>query len=505
MTTETQVWPAPEYVAAPHEPRALPRDGARPTVTVRTRVMAAVVAMAALGMAVAGSTAFLLQRERVDVLVDDTLSRSVDEFRTLAAVGVDPGTGTGYASVRALLYAALQGTVPEQHEGMFAVLDGELGLVAPPGVTMRLEDAPEVVAAAIAAQDDETVLIRSVATADGSFRYVAVPVSVTGEESTGVLVYGFDRTAEHSELVRTYRTFALVGLGALAVLGVVGWLVAGRLLAPLRLLRDTARRITDSDLSERIAVRGDDDVSELGRTVNSMLDRLEDAFGSQRRLLDDAGHELRTPLTIVRGHLELMDPTDPDDVRGTQELVLDELDRMHRLVDDLVVLATVDRPDFVQPAPTDIGRLTDDVLDKARTLGSRRWLVDGRAEVTVEVDAQRLTQAWLQLAANAVKFSPEGSTVRIGSAVRHHHLELAVHDEGCGVAQEDAERVFDRFARGSVGRGVEGSGLGLPIVRAIARAHGGWARLDTTTTAGARFVIGLPLTAAHDGQTEADL
>ena len=82
-----------------------------------------------------------------------------------------------------------------------------------------------------------------------------------------------------------------------------------------------------------------------------MLDRLENAFGSQRELLDDVGHELRTPLTIVRGHLELLDPDDPDDVVATQALALDELDRMHRLVDDLVTLATADRPDFVRPAP----------------------------------------------------------------------------------------------------------------------------------------------------------
>jgi signal transduction histidine kinase len=337
------------------------------------------------------------------------------------------------------------------------------------------------------------------------YRYMTIPVSVAGDPAQGLLVFGFDREAEHAELVRTYRTYAFVALGALAVLGAVGWVVAGRLLSPLRSLGDTARRITDTDLSQRIPVRGDDDISELGATVNSMLDRLESAFGSQRRLLDDAGHELRTPITIVQGHLELMDPTDPDDVRAAQKISLDELDRMRLLVDDLVTLATVDRPDFVRPRMVDVGRLTDDVLDKARTLGDRVWRVEARADVETLLDDRRVTQAWLQLAANAVRYSPPGSTVRLASRVRGRHVLLTVSDDGAGVAAEDAERIFDRFARAAEGRGEEGSGLGLPIVRAIAVAHGGRAYLDPSTAgrgSGSRFVIEIPLAAAEPGEGE---
>jgi two-component system, OmpR family, sensor kinase len=462
--------------------------------TVRVRILTAVVALAALGMAVAGTTAFLLQRDRLDQIIDASLERNTEEFRTLATEGVDPVTGEPFTSVRRLLQIGIQRTVTAENEGMFAAVDGVVELV-PAFPTVRLEQVPEVVDSAVRAQEDTVVRLRTVATPETSYRTVAIPVTVVGDPARGVLVLGVDREAEHSELVRTYVTYAAVGAGSLVVLGVVGWVVAGRLLAPLRALGDTARRITETDLSQRIAVRGDDDVSELARTVNSMLDRLESAFGSQRRLLDDAGHELRTPITIVRGHLELVDPTDPEDVRATQKIALDELDRMRLLVDDLVTLATVDRPDFVRPEPVDVGRLTDDVLDKARTLGDRQWRVDARAEVDVLLDPRRVTQAWLQLAVNAVRYSPPSSAVHLASRVRGRHVLLTVTDEGDGVADQDAERIFERFARAAEGRGEEGSGLGLPIVRAIAEAHGGRAYLDPSTVgpgAGSRFVIEIP-------------
>jgi len=227
----------------------------------------------------------------------------------------------------------------------------------------------------------------------------------------------------------------------------------------------------------------------LTTTVNGMLDRLEDAFSSQRELLDDVGHELRTPLTVVRGHLELMDPSDPADAEQVRALALDELDRMNALVEELVTLAKANRPDFVIPEPTDVALLTDEVLTKARPLGERRWVLDALAEETVvDLDPRRITQAWLQLANNAVKFSEPGSTVALGSAVDGDRVRLWVRDEGVGIATEDADRIFERFARAD-GAGVEGSGLGLTIVRSIAQAHGGEVDLASEPGRGSTFTI----------------
>lgn len=471
--------------------------------TVRARFLAAVLALSALGLAVAGTTAWVLLRDRLDASTDDALGRQVAAFREFS-LGLDQSSTAAFASTDALLYAGMQRTVAAPNEGVVALLDGEVRWVAATEVPVRLEDDPDLVAAAASVPTGADVVIRTLTTALATYRYVVVPVTVTGDPAAGALVMAYDVGAERAELVRTYRTYAWVSLGALLVTGVVGWLVAGRLLAPIRVLRRTAQRITDTDLSARIPVSGDDDLSDLTRTVNAMLDRLDGAFSSQRQLLDDAGHELRTPLTIVRGHLELMDALDPADVEATRMLVIDEVDRMHGLVDDLLTLATADRPDFVHVVPTDVARLTDDVADKARSLGRHRWTVAERAEVVALVDPRRITQALLQLAANAVKFAPEGSTVELSTFVHGDRLRLAVRDEGPGVAPADVDRIFERFARGQTGRGIEGSGLGLPIVAAIAAAHGGRVFLDASSPGGARFVVDVPLHTAAEAADETD-
>ena len=116
--------------------------------------------------------------------------------------------------------------------------------------------------------------------------------------------------------------YAVVGLVILLAAGTAGWLLVGRFLRPVAMLRDTARKISESDLSQRIDVVGRDDLAELTITVNAMLDRVENAMVSQRQLLDDVGHELRTPVTIVQGHLELMDAGDPADVNQAREIAL---------------------------------------------------------------------------------------------------------------------------------------------------------------------------------------
>ena len=209
-----------------------------------------------------------------------------------------------------------------------------------------------------------------------------------------------------------------------------------------------------------------------------MLDRLESAFVGQRQFLDDAGHELKTPLTVLRGHLELLDVGSPEEIAETRELLLDEVDRMSRLVGDLILLAKSDRPDFVSPRPVDLTGLTVDVLAKARGLGDRKWTLDETAAVTATVDEQRLTQALLQLCDNAVKHTEPGDVVALGSSYDGAHARLWVRDTGPGVPAEHREQIFERFGRSAVPEEDEGFGLGLSIVRAIARAHGGRVTLD---------------------------
>jgi signal transduction histidine kinase len=328
----------------------------------------------------------------------------------------------------------------------------------------------------------------------GELRYVIIPVRIGDDTSRGLYVAAYSLNAELAEIRDGLTIYFVVAALALVAVGLVGWFVAGRLLRPIRSLRETAARISSTDLAERITVVGADDVSELTVTVNDMLDRLDEAFTGQRLLLDDVGHELKTPITILRGHLELIEPDSPEDVRATRDLVLDELDRMSGLVQGIALLAKTRIPDFVRSEPMDVAELANAVFAKASALSSEReWSLDASAAGTVVADPARITQAWLQLAENAVKYSPRGSTIVIGSTARGgDEVELWVRDQGRGVEREQLVTIFQRFARAGGERGVDGAGLGLSIVQAIAEAHGGRAFAESELGVGSRFVILIP-------------
>lgn len=206
----------------------------------------------------------------------------------------------------------------------------------------------------------------------------------------------------------------------------------------------------------------------------------------------------------MRGHLELMGP-DPVEREETIRLVTDELDRMNRIVDDLLVLAKADRPDFVRRRPVDLADLTRDVDAKVRALGERDWQLESTGEGTVELDPQRITQAMVQLAQNAVQHTEVGDEIRLGSAVRDGTVCLWVADTGPGVPVADVDTVFDRFSRGSTGGArahVGGAGLGLSIVRAIADAHAGTVQLLSRPGRGATFRIEVPASTREDAPGE---
>jgi signal transduction histidine kinase len=225
-----------------------------------------------------------------------------------------------------------------------------------------------------------------------------------------------------------------------------------------------------------------------------MLDRLEAAFRTQRDFIDDASHGLRTPITVVRGHLELLED-DPEQRANTIALVTDELDRMARIVNDLLDLAKAQHPDFLDLEVVDVEALTLDVVQKAKALGSRAWRLEAGRSGRIVADRQRLTQALLQLAQNAVRHTTEGQTVRIGWDVAEGTARLWVTDEGPGIPPEEHGRIFNRFARASrmSQDGSGGAGLGLPIVRAIAEAHHGRVDLQSASGEGATFTLILPV------------
>lgn len=505
-------------------------------ISVRTRILAAVVGLAAVALVVAGYTAFVIQQINIETRINAELQADAEQFRVLHEVGVDPSTGEDFASPTDLVRTAMERIIPTRNEGIIGLVDGRVRYTSPVS-RVPLEEDRELIAALGDYAVADRANFTSVTTSTSVYRVAVVPVhdaadsagaaettegseaeagtqAADGSETTdgtgpseadaeqgagvAALVIAYDLAAERAIFSQGFKTYAALSVVSLLVVGLVGWLVAGRLLHPIRVLATTARRIGREDISQRIPVAGGDDLAEMTRSVNDMLERLEGAFRAQDQLIHDVSHELRTPLTILRGHLEVLDVGDPEDVTATRELTLDELTRMNRVVDDLTTLAQAEHPGFVLPGPQEAGRLTDEVYDKARGLGERPWLVEHRAEGDVIVDRERLTQAWLQLAANAVKFSPPDSAIALGSRIHRGELRLWVRDQGVGIAEEDRQRIFTRFARAD--SAAPGSGLGLPIVAAIARAHGGEVTVDSEIGVGTVFTMVLPVTADTTAQ-----
>lgn len=476
--------------------RRLPRlrsvtDGIRHSA--RGRIVAWLALLVALTVAVLVVVVGRVVIARADTQLDLELSHEGDKLRGFAARGVDPATGQPLASATELLDAFLRENLPEDDETFFSVVDGRAVSRSAQQPLARVDLDPAVVS--VAADASEPVLGDASSTA-GPVRYAVFPVRVDGSPpTTGALVAVEFAGPSRAEAWGLVRVLCLVGVGALGLAGVGSWFVAGRVLAPIQVVRRAASRIGETDLDRRVEVTGDDEVSRLAETFNHMLDRLQRAFEGQRRFLDDASHELRTPLTVVRGHLELMDE-DPVEREQTRQLVLDELDRMTRLVDDLVLLARSDRPDFVTLGEVPLADLVIEVLAKAQALAPRHWVIDALDEGIVDADAQRLTQALLQLAANAVEHTREADTIAFGARTDGSGVaSVWVRDTGTGVTPAERERIFHRAVRAGGPRPAgsrEGLGLGLAIVSSIAEAHGGRVRLDSAVGVGSRFTIEIP-------------
>jgi HAMP domain-containing protein len=342
-------------------------------------------------MFVAGATSTIVAQRQLTAAVDADLTTEVNEFRAhVELASADPGATT---DVRSLLRSALADQVPMGDQMVMGLVDGVPSFVTRGDRPFPIEKETALVAQIAALPPDDPIRIRQATTvAAGPIRYVTVQVRISDKPQQAVFVVATSLRPAHSNLVRNAQQYAVLSAAALLLIAVGGWLVAGRLLRPLRLLRAAAERISHTDLTSRIPVTGRDDVTELTVTVNDMLDRLQWAFDTQQQFLDDAGHELRTPLTIIRGHLEVLDESDPSEVAGTRDLVLDELDRMVRMVNDLILLAQARRPDFVRFEPVDLDRLLREALDKAQGLADRRWVLDASVPVIVAADAQRLTR-----------------------------------------------------------------------------------------------------------------
>jgi two-component system OmpR family sensor kinase len=351
----------------------------------------------------------------------------------------------------------------------------------------------------------------------------AVPATVTGTDATAFVIVATDQSEVDSAVGDLSMMYLRIAVGALILLAGLGYALVRSGLKPLEEVEQTAEGIAGGDLSRRVPVRRPgSEVGRLAQTFNTMVERIESAFRARersetsarsseermRRFVADASHELRTPLTSIRGYAELYRQgaaTSPEDVAGVLRRIEEQAARMGLLVDDLLLLARLDRQRPLEHARVDLTVLAVDAVHDTHAVAPDRSVglrlpsagdtEDDIAEVLVFGDEARLRQVLGNLVNNAILHTPSGTPVEVRVRAERHEAVLEVADKGPGLPPEQAERVFERFYRADPARGRAngGTGLGLAIVAAIVAGHGGRVEVQTAVGVGTTFRVLLPI------------
>ncbi len=301
---------------------------------------------------------------------------------------------------------------------------------------------------------------------------------------------------------RTQRRFLLT-MAVLLPIGLLlsaggGWLLAHRALKPVDRMAETARRISAEHLAARLEDTGaNDELNRLAHTLNAMLERLDASFHQIRQFSADASHELQTPLTILKGEIEVALRTlrDPEEYQRVLKSALEEIDRLTRLVEGLLLLARADAGVLrMDHQPVDLAQTVEDVYRQAKILANSRniHLLLGEMEpLSIQGDYERLRRVLLNLVDNGIKYTLAGGRVTLSLQRQGQWASFEVADSGIGLSPEDRERIFERFYRSAEARsqGEGGSGLGLCIARSIVEAHGGKIQVESTPGQGSTFTV----------------
>jgi len=450
----------------------------RPLTSLRSRVLGWYALLLALALALVSLLLFQAASLYQQRLTEQKLREEIFDFE--AALDSRPAG----QSVREAVHLFLAHWPAEDEEALAVVLAGAAPAAAGP---VGLE--PDVRRLLAAGEPSS----RMIGTETGEARVLVRPVTEAGRR-LGTVVAVHLTEDDRNVLLRALAAVIGVALLAFLIASALAWITVGRLLAPLQQIARTAGAISSGDdLTRRIPETGpQDEVGQLTATFNRMLDRVEGAFRRERRFISEASHELRTPITICRGHLEVLGTNPaPDEFRESREIVVDELGRMGRIVEDMTTLARVEDPEFVHKEPVRADRFLTEVASKAIPLLDRRLQLSPLpAGAVVQADAQRLTQALINLLQNAAVHGRNGHRVDLGLVEEPRAWRFEVRDEGGGLPPGREAELFRPFARAGTSTG--GRGLGLAIVRGIAEAHGGSAGVENRPGEGATFWLRVP-------------
>lgn len=473
-----------------------------------------------------------IRQAEIHEQANQTVNQEIQEFQKFVQEAVNPATGQKFDDPVRLLETYLSTQIPVDGEYLFGVankqfLAQDLSLDSDVAEVHQLNSSSQLIKDVIAAPESSGVRTDST---ENSIHWAKVNIAVEGspyDSYFAIMTFTHDDMANLKEET---RIFIWIGALALLVAALVAWFISRQIIHPVQQVDDVASSIAESnDLSQRVPVAGNDEIARLSATFNSMLDRIDEAYKTQRQFVDDAGHELRTPITVIRGNLELLSSANPEQRERSIEICTAELDRMTRMVNDMLTLAVVDAgsAEFINPQETAISELTIDIEDKAFVLSGGRTEVTSIAEATAHVDSQRVTEAVLELVRNAVKYSTPHTPIEIASSTTGTHVVFSVTNQGDGIPEDKMAALFKRFHRGDLKtqkssskqgtshrssvqsstqpdssnqareaavQASKGAGLGLSIVAAIAEAHGGVADVESNMETGTTtFSVSLPL------------
>jgi two-component system, OmpR family, sensor kinase len=468
--------------------------------SLRARLLAAVLALAAVGLLLLGGVTYAEQRsflyDRVDQQLRDGIGQVGFELGHSPDQDTDDyGEHNGPPPGARQNFGLPPGTYVQKRGPTGKVLNGRPIETAGQTVTARPK-LPANIAL------DRVFTVDGQKGADTRYRVLAQ----RDPRDATINIAAIPLRATDDNLERLLVVLALVIAAVLALLGVVSWLVVRVGLLPLDRMGHTAGAIAGGDLSHRVeSTDPRTEVGRLGIALNAMLDRLERAFGEReasedrlRQFLADASHELRTPLASIRGYAELFRmgaAREPADVEKAMRRIEDEAARMGALVEDLLTLARLDEVADAPHGRVDLASIVRDAVDDGRATAPDREIrarIDGPAVVLG--DADQLRQVLGNLLRNALVHTPQGTEIDVSVERGADDVTLEVRDHGPGLPPGDPAALFERFWRSEGGRerGKGGAGLGLAIVAAIVDAHGGHVEAANAAGGGASFVVRLP-------------
>lgn len=322
-----------------------------------------------------------------------------------------------------------------------------------------------------------------------------------GEGLVNIIRVGTSLRSAEEMLDRLVFVLLIASPLAVAVSLLGGWFLAGRALRPMDAITLTAQRIAAGDLTQRIQITSTDEIGRLASTFNNMIARLEASIRQIRQFSADASHELRTPLTITKGETELAlrKPRSFEVYREVLESNLEKIDRMSRIVDELLFLSRADLGEIkVDSAPVQLDSLVQEIQQQAAVLGQERQvetLLRTIQSAQVLGDEWRLRELFLNIVDNAVKYSRQMGKVEMSLVREGQMARISVTDQGIGISPEEQTHIFDRFYRSDAARthAQKGTGLGLSICKWIAEVHHGKIQVESVLGKGSCFTVLLPL------------